>query len=180
MRRLLCLLAVVLAPAGAAAGEPGYLTREVELKAAPSHSAATLARLPKDSRVEVLLDQRAWAQVKAGSVSGWTLGFYVMKGEPAASAGLGKRLSEAWSLGTERSTATSATIGVRGLDEEDLKSAKFDEHELRRLEGLTMSPSEATRFAKQGGLVVQSLGYFPPPRAQHLQPADASLPQPAH
>lgn len=157
----------------ALAGESGYLTREVELKAAPSQSAGLVARLAKHTKVEVLVEQRAWAQVKSGETTGWMLSFYVMKGEPAPQVSWGRRLSSAWSFGTDRKVNTSATIGVRGLDEEDLKSAQFDEVELKRLEGLSLAPAEGERFAGQGSLVPQRLEYLPPPAA----PAAAELQQ---
>jgi hypothetical protein len=161
--RLLLLGLAVAFPA--LAGEAGYLTREVELKVAPSQSAGVVSRLAKHTKVEVLVEQRAWAQVKSGETTGWMLSFYVMKGEPAPSVSWGRRLSSAWSLGTERKVNTSATIGVRGLDEEELKSAQFNETELKRLEGLSLAAPEGERFAGQGSLVPQRLEYLPAPAA---------------
>lgn len=162
--RLLLAPWLLLASLQAAAGEAGYLTRDVELKAEPAQGAPVVGRLAKDTDVEVLAEQRAWAHVKSGATSGWMLAFYVMKGQRAAPTGLGKRLSEVWSLGTERSAATSSTIGVRGLDEEDLRSARFDEQALERLDAAALPADEATRFAKEGGLVPRRLDYFPAPQ----------------
>jgi hypothetical protein len=101
--------------------------------------------------------------VKSGELTGWALSFYVMKGEPAAQTSMGQRLSEVWTLGSDRRTETTATLGIRGLDEEQLKSAQFDAGELRRLEAFSLPKSDAEAFAKQGRLVQQQVNYFPPP-----------------
>jgi hypothetical protein len=173
MSRLRLLLLGLALAFPALAGEAGYLTREVELKAAPSQSAGAVGKLAKHTKVEVLAEQRSWAQVKAGETTGWMLSFYVMKGEPAPPVSWGRRLSSAWSFGSDRKVNTSATIGVRGLDEEDLMSAQFDELELKRLEGLSLAPSEAERFAGQGGLRPQRVDYLATPPAYAPEPASA-------
>lgn len=161
--RLAALLAFPLAALGA---DPGYATRDVELKAEPSGNAAIVGTLQKGAKFEITGEKGAWSQLKAGSLAGWTLSFYVMKGEPAAQTSMGQRLSEVWSLGTERRAETTATIGVRGLDEEQLKSAQFNAEELRRLEALSLPKSEGEAFAKQGRLQQQQVNYFPSPEQQ--------------
>src|SRR2546423_11044468 len=117
--------------------EPGYATRDVELKAEPAGAAKVVGTLQKGAKFEIVGEKGAWSQVSSGGLSGqlsgWALSFYVMKGEPAAQVSMGTRLGEVWSLGTERRAETNATIGIRGLDEEQLKSAQFNAEELRRL-----------------------------------------------
>jgi hypothetical protein len=154
------LLALPLSAVGA---EAGYTSRELQLKAEPATGAAVLATLPKGAKVEILGERKAWSKVRSGPATGWALSFYVMRGEPAGEVGLGRRLSEAWSLGTERRAETSATIGVRGLDEEELRSAQFDAGELERLEALPPPKDDVERFAKQGGLVPQDVQYLAAP-----------------
>ena len=50
-----------------------------------------------------------------------------------------------------------ASITIRGLDEEDLKSAKFDAAELTLAESYAASRAEAQNFANQGKLDVPDL-----------------------
>jgi hypothetical protein len=138
-------------------GEPGYATRDVELKAEPAGAAKIVGTLPKGAKFDIVGEKGAWSQVSSGSVTGWALSFYVMKGEPAAQVSMGTRLGEVWSLGTERRAETNATIGIRGLDEEQLKSAQFNAEELQRLESLTASKSDAEAFAKRGKLLPQNV-----------------------
>ena len=156
------LLAAALLPAAALA-EPGYATRELELRAQPVAGAPVTGKVEKGARFEIIGEQKAWSQVKAGAASGWTLSFYVMKGAPAGEAGLGQRLSEVVSLGTERRSETTATIGVRGLDEEQLKGAQFNEPELKRLEAQRLPKEEGERFARRGQLAPQKVDYLAPP-----------------
>jgi hypothetical protein len=175
--RLLPLL--VFLPLAAAAGEAGYTSRDVELRAEPAGGAAVVGKLAKGDKLEILAEQRAWSQVKAGNATGWTLSFYVMKGEPAPERRMGRRLGELFSLGTERRAETSATIGIRGLDEEQLKSAQYNEQELKRMEALAVPRAEGDAFAKRGQLAPQKVDYLAPPAAQ-ASPAVSPVPAGNH
>lgn len=161
MLRLLAFL--LLAPGAALAAEPGYATRELELRAEPVSGAPVAGKVEKGGRFEILGERKAWSQVRAGSLTGWTLSFYVMKGEPAPEPRVGRRLSGLFSLGTERRAETTATIGIRGLDEEQLAAAQFNEQELNRLEAQRLPRSEGEAFAKRGQLVPQKVDYLAPP-----------------
>jgi len=154
---------LLLLPLAALAGEAGYATRDVELRAEPAAGAKVLGSVQKGAKFEIVGEKGAWSQLAAGSLSGWTLSFYVMKGEPAAQTSLGTKLGEVWSLGTERRAETTATLGVRGLDEEQMKSAQFNAGELQKLEGYGLPASEAEAFAKRGQLAPQAVNYLPEP-----------------
>lgn len=154
---------LLLAPWAALAAEPGYATRELELRAEPVSGAPVTGKVEKGGQFQILAERKAWSQVKSGSLSGWTLSFYVMRGEPAPEPRLGRRLSGLFSLGTERRAETTATIGIRGLDEEQLMAAQFNEQELKRLEALRLPRSEGETFAKRGQLVPQTVDYLAPP-----------------
>jgi uncharacterized protein YjaZ len=56
-----------------------------------------------------------------------------------------------------------ATAGVRGLSEEDLKSAHYSAQGMSELAGYQVGTSAAKGFAKQGKLVKQSIAYLPAP-----------------
>ncbi len=157
------LLFALLAPLGAAAAGPGYATRDVELRAEPLSGAQVTGRIDKGARFEILEERKAWSQVRSGGATGWTLSFYVMRGEPAPPQRAGRRLSELFSMGTERRAETTATIGIRGLDEEELKAAQFNDQELKRLEALGVPKSEGDAFAKRGRLEPQKVDYLSPP-----------------
>ena len=156
------LAALLLWAPQALAGESGFASRDIELRAEPLSGAPVVGRLSKHTRFEIVAEQKAWSQVKAGELSGWTLTFYVLKGEPAPQVSTGRRLSELFSLGTERRAETTATIGVRGLDEEQLKSAQFNEPELKRLEAYGLPRGEGDAFARRAELQPQKVDYLAP------------------
>ncbi len=161
MLRALALL--LLAPWAALAAEPGYASRDLELRAEPVSGAPVTGKVEKGGKFEILGERKAWSQVKSGSLAGWTLSFYVMKGEPAPEVHVGRRLSGLFSLGTERRAETTATIGIRGLDEEQLMAAQYNEQELQRLEAQRLPRSEGETFAQRGQLVPQKVDYLAPP-----------------
>ncbi len=161
MLRLLAFL--LLAPVAALAAEPGYATRDLELRAEPVSGAPVTGKVEKGGKFQIVAERKAWSQVSANGATGWTLSFYVMRGEPAPPQRAGRRLSELFSMGTERRAETTATIGIRGLDEEELKAAQFNDQELKRLEALGVPKSEGDAFAKRGRLEPQKVDYLSPP-----------------
>ena len=54
-----------------------------------------------------------------------------------------------------------STTGVRGLGEEDLKSAKFNEEELKKAEAAGISADEAKQFGAQGDLAARQVSWLP-------------------
>ena len=63
----------------------------------------------------------------------------------------------------KRIGALHQALGVRGLDEEQLKSAQFNEPELKRLEALGVARAEGEAFARRGQLQPQKVDYLAPP-----------------
>jgi hypothetical protein len=57
-----------------------------------------------------------------------------------------------------------ATTGIRGLNEEELKAAKFDGKELERAESYATSKQAAAKFAAQGKLAARKFDYLPAPK----------------
>ncbi len=53
-----------------------------------------------------------------------------------------------------------AATGVRGLDEEKLKEAEFNEQELQTLKTYRTSKKQAQGFANQAGLQVQKVPFI--------------------
>src|SRR3954468_165652 len=80
--------------------EPGYITRDVELKAEPVGASKVVGTLQKGAKFDIVGEKGAWSQVSSagasGELRGWALSFYVMKGEPAAQVSMGTRLGEVW------------------------------------------------------------------------------------
>ena len=56
-----------------------------------------------------------------------------------------------------------ATTGVRGLSEEELKAAQFNESEVNNMEAQTVSKDDSRRFAAQGKLKSSRFDYLAKP-----------------
>ena len=163
MRRLLAGLALAFA-LGAQAGEAGHTTRELEMRAEPRADAAVVAKLARGARFELLERRMSWAQVESDGRRGWVLFFFLMAGEPPKPAG-GTAVAEAWTLGTQRPSqggGVTATIGVRGIDEEQLRAARFNAEELKRLEHYAMPRQVGEGFAAEAGLAPRDVAYLKP------------------
>lgn len=151
---------MLLTSAFAQAGENGTTIKSDRLRAAPFSDAATLATLPAGSRVEILKKDGGWFQVKTIKGSGWLrmLSLRVTKKT-------GSELSGLASLATGR-TGTGkivSTTGIRGLNEEQLKAAKYDEKQVTLVESYTSSRAEAQKFANLAKLKSKQVDYLPAP-----------------
>ena len=58
-----------------------------------------------------------------------------------------------------------ATTGIRGLSEEDLKAAKYNELELKKAESFGATQAEGRKFAAEGRLVARKVEYLAAPEA---------------
>ena len=56
-----------------------------------------------------------------------------------------------------------ATTGIRGLNEEQLKAAKYSESEIKLSDSLVESLAEARKFAVLGKLAPRKIDYLPAP-----------------
>lgn len=63
------------------------------------------------------------------------------------------------------SSGSTAVIGVRGLDAEDLEAASPDEKELQKMDSYAVKDSDATGFARNAKLVAQNIDYLEPASA---------------
>jgi hypothetical protein len=57
-----------------------------------------------------------------------------------------------------------AVAGLRGLNDEDLKQAKFNADELARMEAVNVSAAQARSFAGQSGLAAVNVPDLPKPK----------------
>lgn len=161
MRKLLPLLLALLAST-AVASETGSALKSDSLKAEPYGDAKSVGSLNRGDALEILEKKGAWLKVKTAKSSGWVRLLSVKRG----AAGKSNEAAGVLALSSGRSGTGQvvSTTGVRGLNEEELKSAKFSEDEMKALEANTVTAKEAKQFAIAGGLAARKLDYLPAPQ----------------
>jgi hypothetical protein len=153
------------APAAVVSSAPGTVLRAEKLYSEPASTSKVTASVAKGASVEILGKQAGWLRVKVGSQSGWIRLLSVRAGSGGlGGAGVGDVIGAA----TTRSDPTRvvAVAGLRGLNDEDLKQAKFNAEELARMEARSVSATEVRTFASQSGLAAVSVPDLPKPQAQ--------------
>lgn len=157
---LALLVAGVIAVAGAVSGEPASALKRAEIRAKPYRDAKQVGSLERGDEVEILKRQGGWYEVKSVKGSGWVRMLDLRRGAVT------KRSIDAEGVlglasGRSGTGQVVATTGIRGLTEEELKRAKFNESEIKKAESFTVSQEQAQAFAAEGKLVVQKVDYFP-------------------
>ena len=165
MRTLLIPAAalVLCVTAASAWAAPGTVLRNEKLYAQPSVSAKVAGNVAKGASVNILAKQGGWLRVSSGKTTGWIRLLSVRAGAGGlGGAGLGDVVGAA----TTRSDPSRvvAVAGLRGLNDEDLKQAKFNADELARLEGLGVSATQARNYAGQSGLAAVNVPALPAPK----------------
>ena len=151
--------------APAATVEAGSVLKADELKTEPFRDAKTVGGLKAGDRVEILKRQGGWFQVKSARGSGWVHMLSIRRGEARKAAGGEAAGLLGLASGRAGTGKVVATTGIRGLSEEDLKAAKYDEAELKLAESFAVSRAEAQKFAAKGGLTARPMNYLPAPAA---------------
>lgn len=166
-RNLLFLLLGLLAqPAWSASGS---MIKDEDLKSSPSSSAPRVASVSKGSSVEVLARRGGWTQIRAGGNTGWVRILSVRTSVSTSSAG------DLAALASRRDgRQVVAVAGLRGLNEEELKAARFNPQELMLLDRYQVDQAEATRFARDAHLVPRQVAYLPEPQAKPTSSNDNS------
>src|SRR5687767_15868735 len=127
VRSSLRLAAYACALASAcAAAQQVTISKTSPLLAEPKADAAVVAQVKEGTAAEVVAKQGAWVQVKSAAGTGWIFAFNVSYGSAGAAAA---------GAAASQPRGTTATIGIRGLEKEDMKNATFDQKQLDALDG---------------------------------------------
>ena len=155
MKKILILLSL-LWPAIAFAGEAGTALKADVLRTEPYADAKTAGNLNKNDAVDILAKKGAWLQVKSKSASGWVRILSVKRG---GASGSNSSIADIAS-GRAGTGKVVSTTGIRGLSAEELKAAKFNEDEMKKMESHAVSAGDAQKFANAGGLSSTQLAYL--------------------
>ena len=140
----------------ALAGDAATAIKMDSLRAEPFADAKIVGSLSKNDNVEILTKKGAWLQVKSKKSTGWVRLLSVKRGGTSSS---GSSISDIASGRTGTGKVVSTT-GIRGLSADELKAAKFNENEMKKLESHTLTPSDGQSFASAGGLNATKMSYL--------------------
>lgn len=132
------------------AAETGSALKNDNLRAEPYADAKLAGSFSRGERLEILKKQGAWLQVKTKKTTGWVRLLSVKRG--TASTGNQTAGVLAAASGRAGTGQVVSTTGVRGLSEQELKAAKFNETEIKTLESYTLSAEQGRQFADAGKL----------------------------
>lgn len=140
----------------ALAGDSATAIKIDSLRAEPFADAKTVGSLNKNESIEILSKKGAWLQVKSKKSTGWVRLLSVKRVGASSS---GSSIADVASGRTGTGKVVSTT-GIRGLSAEELKAAKFNEVEMKKMESHTLTPSDGQSFASAGGLNATKMSYL--------------------
>jgi len=144
-----CLLPALYGSAAIAA-EAGTALKNDMLRKEPYADAKTAGSFSRGDNLEILKKQGAWLQVKTKKGTGWVRLLSVKRGTSTTGNQTSGILTAA--SGRAGTGQVVSTTGVRGLSEQELKAAKFNESEIKTMESYTLSANDGRNFANAGKL----------------------------
>jgi Bacterial SH3 domain len=158
---VLVFLVLIMPPVFAV--ETGTALKADAIKKEPFSDAKTIATLKVGEKVSILKKDGGWLSIKSAQGNGWVRMLSIRRGDAKKAKGVAESF-KGLATGRTGTGQVVATTGIRGLNEEELKSAKFDANELNLAESFMTSRAEAQSFANQGKLKPLSLEYLPLPK----------------
>jgi len=160
----LWVIALGLPSLAAAAQESGVALKDDVLRIEPFSDAKTVGNVARGAQVTIVKKTGGWYQVRAGKTQGWVRMLSIRRGE-ATKLDVGKEVGDLAALSSGRAGTGQivSTTGVRGLSEEELKGAKFNEAQLLKAQSFAASQSDAQDFAAKGKLKARKFDYLPEP-----------------
>jgi hypothetical protein len=150
-RRFICgALLCAIVPAYAA---QVTVERDTPIYAEARADSRIAAQLKQGAVGEVIGQAGAWLQLRTPAATGWLFSFNV-RYQSAAGSGTAGGAAETLGriAGPRQNVNVTAVIGIRGLDEEDLRQARFDAAQVQLLEQYAATREQAEAAASDRGL----------------------------
>lgn len=146
-----------------------------------SSGSAVVSQIGAGTRVSVFERKGGWKQIfsEEKEIIGWVRSYQLRenletaivdetaqtdsRGFLSGLASFSRKASGFFKSDQSATSSGTATIGIRGLSEEQIKSAQADFAELEKLKGYTSNPKRVQLFAGQGGLKAQKIDFIPGP-----------------
>jgi len=149
----------IFMPGISLAGETGSALKDDIIRVEPYTDAKKAGEMERGDRLEIINKKGAWLNIKTAKAGGWVRLLSVKRG----GGGGGNEAKGVLALASGRAGTGKvvAASGVRGLSEEDLKKARYNEAEVRALESYTKSAGQGRHFAHKGRLKAVKFDYLP-------------------
>ncbi len=159
MRDTAPLTLVLMAMILPAAAQQVTVERDTELRAEARLDGRVVTTLKQGVKGEVTARSGAWLSIKTAEATGWLFSFNVrfastQQASDASSSGLGRL------FGPRQSINVTSSIGIRGLEAEDLRQARFDDGQIRLLDQYAASRADAESSAQSSGLAAAQVDYL--------------------
>ena len=158
--------------------EEAIVVRLATVYAKASSASDQLTRIEAGSKVQVFERKGGWKQIFSDqkSIIGWVRSYQVrtvysgftpeIKTEPdsrgflSGLASFSRKASSFFRTSDAGGSARTATIGIRGLSEEEIKKARPDLEELDKMQQFASSSTRMPGFTKEGQLVARTIAHF--------------------
>lgn len=142
-----------------AAAQQVTVERDSPLYAEPRLESTQVTQLKQGAGGEVVGKQGAWLNLKTPAGTGWLFSFNVrFQSQKAEGRDGGSALGNVF--GPRRNVNVTATIGVRGLDEQDLKQASFNADQMKLFDDYAATKQAAEDAARATGLAPVQVDYL--------------------
>lgn len=181
MRLILTIvIGLSLMPLPLAAANEGVIVRTARVHQQANAASASVGQVSAGSRVSIFSRSGAWKEIysEEKSLLGWIRGYQVREGNftqaPEAKdeadsrgvlgglASFSRKASSLFNIGGGSTSSGTATLGVRGLSEEQIKSAEPDPEQLKRLRGFASDAQRVAQFRSAGRLRSREVEYLDP------------------
>ena len=152
---VMCIMGWLIASTPVWSAETGTARKTSELKKTPFRDAPTVGALAAGDTVLILEKRGGWYRVKRGKHGGWVRMLSIRRGQARTTVAAGDAVALA--SGRAGTGRVVASTGIRGLSEEELRLARYDEAAVRALEAYAISRTDALQFAQRGGLTARVL-----------------------
>ncbi len=154
------IISTLLLPCIAIAADMGTALKNDTLRAEPFADAKTTGNIKRGESIQIVSKQGAWLKISSNKKTGWVRILSVKRGGASTAS---SSASDVLNVASGRAGTGNvvATTGVRGLSSEELKSAKFNESEVKLMESQTQNQAQGREFATSGGLKSVSISYLP-------------------
>ena len=160
------------------ADQDGVIVRLAPVYTDASSISQRVGKISAGTRVSIFERKGGWKQVfsEEKSIIGWVRSFQVREGSYTAApeletstdsrgfltglAAFSRKASGFFKTDGSRTSSSTATIGVRGLSEEEIKSASADFEEFEKMQGFSSDSKRMPAFTSQGGLRAQQVAHI--------------------